>query len=492
MQQNRTTQPQKNRATTPCKKRYPVVVARLYLVCAVMLLSACSSFSVHDQPLKQWSPEQESQIQAQIEGDRSKELAVLLAFSGGGTRAAAFSFGVLKELADTQIVTANGKRSLLQEVDIISSVSGGSFTAAYYGLYGDKIFTDFEPQFLHKNVEGILLRKVFLNPFNWLRLMSWSFGRSELVAEYYDEELFKKATIADMKRADAPLVVMNASDLGTGDRISFVQTDFNVLCLDLDSYPISRAVAASSAVPVILSPVTLENFAGSCGFQPAGWLAEALKDDELTQRKIEARELSYYLDKTKRPWLHLVDGGVADNVGLRAYYEGLSMADEPGTHTKFLHNENMRHVIIIVVNAHARRKSDWLLERYAPGIFEVIESVAADQVARYSVDTIQLVHQTFRSWVKKNSTPEHPLTFHFVEVSFDYVQDDSEREFLNNVGTNFDISVEQSDRLIAAARQILRESKQFKSFLELLRGEATGTDSRLPVAEKVKRVSVPQ
>ena len=114
MQQNRNMQLQKNRATTPCKNRYPVVVARLCLVCAVMLLSACSSFSVHDQPLKQWSPEQESHIQAQIEGDRSKELAVMLAFSGGGTRAAAFSFGVLEELAATEIVTAKGKRSLLQ------------------------------------------------------------------------------------------------------------------------------------------------------------------------------------------------------------------------------------------------------------------------------------------------------------------------------------------------------------------------------------------
>ena len=155
-------------------------------------------------------------------GDRSTELLVLVAFSGGGTRAASFSYGVLKALAATEITTENGPRSLLHEIDVISSVSGGSFTSAYYGLRGDRIFEDFEDRFLRKNVEGALIGQVF-NPINWVRLLSSSYGKSDLAAKYYDKILFDKATFADLNRPGAPLVVINSTDLATGVRFPFDQ-----------------------------------------------------------------------------------------------------------------------------------------------------------------------------------------------------------------------------------------------------------------------------
>jgi NTE family protein len=112
-----------------------------------------------------------------------------------------------------------------------------------------------------------------------------------------------------------------------------------------------------------------------------------------------------------------------------------------------------------------------MLERYAPSLFEVIGSVTADQISRYGEDTIQLVRATFDTWVKDKSTPEHPVSFHFVEVNFEHVRDDGERDFLNGIGTNFDLSDEQVDRLIAAARQVLRESTEFQAFIERSRGD---------------------
>src|SRR4030095_4329813 len=80
---------------------------------------------------------------------------VILAFSGGGTRAAAFSYGVLEYLRRTDIVMPNGgKFRLIDSIDIITGVSGGSFTALAYGLYGDKLFDDYEQRFLKRNVQG--------------------------------------------------------------------------------------------------------------------------------------------------------------------------------------------------------------------------------------------------------------------------------------------------------------------------------------------------
>ena len=73
---------------------------------------------------------------------------IILAFSGGGTRAAAFSYGVLEALRRSEIVGPQGKKGrLLDEVDIITGVSGGSFTALAYGLYGEKLFDIYEASF---------------------------------------------------------------------------------------------------------------------------------------------------------------------------------------------------------------------------------------------------------------------------------------------------------------------------------------------------------
>ena len=81
------------------------------------------------------------------------ETFIVLSFSGGGTRAAALSYGVLEYLRDSKI--AGGTRSLVDEVDIISSVSGGSFAAAYYGRFGkDRFFAEFPDAVLHQSNKG--------------------------------------------------------------------------------------------------------------------------------------------------------------------------------------------------------------------------------------------------------------------------------------------------------------------------------------------------
>src|SRR5256885_16824013 len=107
--------------------------------------------------MKHYDPQGGYRFSTLSHAGNSDSLLVLLAFSGGGTRAAALSYGVLEELARTEIVWEGERRRLLDEVDLISSVSGGSFTAAYYALYGDRIFCDFESSFLKRNVQGRLL-----------------------------------------------------------------------------------------------------------------------------------------------------------------------------------------------------------------------------------------------------------------------------------------------------------------------------------------------
>ena len=85
-------------------------------------------------------------------GDPHAEVLTALAFSGGGKRSAAFSHGVLRGLRSIPVRTTTGADvSLLDEVDYIAAVSGGSFPAMHYGLYRERSFETF-PAFLHEDL----------------------------------------------------------------------------------------------------------------------------------------------------------------------------------------------------------------------------------------------------------------------------------------------------------------------------------------------------
>ncbi|HBH36239.1 MAG TPA: patatin, partial [Gammaproteobacteria bacterium] len=302
-----------------------------YVTCfAVLLLSGCASYGVIDNDELSGAPSGHSFAVKNEAGKRSVgNIGLTLAFSGGGTRAAALAYGVMQELRDTTVEIDGRKRRLLDEVDTISSVSGGSFTSAYYGLYGDRIFDDYEKAFLRRNVEGSLIHGV-LNPLHWFS----STGRTEMAIKYYEKQVFHNATFADMQRRGGPLILINASDLSYGVRFSFVQEYFNLLCSDISTYPVARAVTASSAVPLLFNPVVLENYR-SCKREKPKWLLAAKKraaNDPQLAEIVEGLE-SYYKED-KRQYAHFVDGGITDNLGLRAPYEIITVTGSMKSYLK--------------------------------------------------------------------------------------------------------------------------------------------------------------
>ncbi|MBN8548849.1 MAG: patatin-like phospholipase family protein [Deltaproteobacteria bacterium] len=440
-------------------------IRRIALLTCAFLLPACANLTYVNKPLDHWTPELQQKTSQQVVSDRSPDMLVLLAFSGGGTRAAAFAYGALKELNQTQVTTPTGTRSLLSEVDMISSVSGGSFASAYYGLRGENMFSEFEEKFLRKDVEGALLLEM-LNPLNWARMMSSTYGRTDIAARYYDEILFKNATFADTHRPGAPLIYINSTDLATGVQFSFEEGLFDFICADLSKYPLSHAVAASSAVPILFSPITLKSYAGTCDFQPPAWADSERNDlqDSLRYKQIAA--LKGYLNQKERPWLHLVDGGIADNLGLRPFYNFINAIGAPNTALSGINTANLKQVLIISVNARANPPAQWSLEQEAPAISEVINSLSSDQIDLYSSDTVQLLQDAYRLWAENNSTAKNKINFHFVEVDFDKVNDPAERLFLNEIGTNFDLNDKQVDQLISSAGMLLRGSKELQAFLK--------------------------
>ena len=389
-------------------------------------------------------------------------LAMQLAFSGGGTRAAALAYGVLQELRDTKVLIDGHPRRLLDEVDLISSVSGGSFTSAYYGLHGDRIFEDFESAFLRRNVQHELIDRL-LNPFRWFG----STGRTEMAIQLYERSIFHGATFADMRRGVTdPLILINASDLGYGVRFSFVQEFFNLLCSDISTFPVSRAVTASSAVPVLFNPVVLQNHPDCKQGQPE-WLTKAMvHSNENPELREVVRGLATYYDADQRKYAHFVDGGITDNLGLRAIYEVIEVAG--GIQNMSVHYGDRplpSHVAYISVDASTEPEPEMDLSNEQPSLSDTINAVSGVQLHRYNAATLELMKTSLVGWTGKLSTPDKTVEPHFISVGFSDL-DPAEQPFFNEVPTSFALSDEQVDRLISAGRQMLRNNPEFRRLLK--------------------------
>jgi NTE family protein len=439
--------------------------------------------------LKGVSPESGYRLKNLAQSERSDQLILVLAFSGGGTRAASLAYGVLEELAETKILLEGRERFLLDEVDVISSVSGGSFTAAYYGLFGRRIFEDFESRFLKKNIQKELFLET-LDLDHWFRLPSPQYGRSDLAAEYYDQHIFEGRTFGDIAARAGPLILVNATDLARGDYFTFTQEIFDIICSDLSRTPVSRAVAASSAVPIILSPITLYNYAGSCNYELPQWIKKALEEPSFSRRRNQqALHLASYLDAEKRPYIHLVDGGISDNLGLRAAIDRIALQGDIWPSFQYLGWEKTRKVVFILVNAEKEPDSNPDYFEKILSTTQVMQSVTRIQMTRYNFETVELLKENFKKWSEEirvqrcqaakkleSENPPDPrrescadIQFYLVEVDFNALPNPSERAYFRGLSTSFHLPPEAVDRLRAAARRILTQSPEFQRLLSDLK-----------------------
>jgi NTE family protein len=370
---------------------------------------------------------------------------------------------------------------MLDHVDMISGVSGGSFTAAYYGLFRERIFEDFESKFLKKDIQGDLAKAVFINPYNWGRLSSGFYDRSDLAAEYYDKNIFDGRTFGDMLSHKKPMIAINATDMVHGTRFTFIQDSFDVICSDLSTFPVARACAASSAVPIVLTPITLRNYAGSCGYQMPETLFQAMQPpiDTLSRRFELANSMLPFLDSKKKPYIHLVDGGVADNLGLRAILERITLMGDPWESLKYANMENVHKIVFMIVNAETEIDDKWDRYEKIPPFSAMLDSYSSIAIARYNVETVALLRESFSRWIEEirrgRCGPEKislepgscgDIEFYLVEVNFSALDDEAERSYFKRLPTSFVLKPEEVDRLRGAARRILANSMEFQRLVK--------------------------
>ena len=446
----------------------------------ILLLSACSSLHYPvNPPLDAYSAERIDRARTLRPRGSSDRIFVVVTFSGGGTRAAAFGYGVLEELANTNIVFDGRERNLLNEIDVVSGVSGGSFIAAYFGLHGAETLQTFGPRFLYRDVQKALKRAVFA-PRNWGSLWSSKFARSDLVADWFDREIFDRATFSDLSRKRGASVIINATDLTRGAPFSFIADQFALICSDLGKVHLARAAVASAAVPVLFSPITFRNYAGRCGYQVPDWVGTELANNQHDSRRGQRAELiSSYLDSVERPYIHLVDGGLSDNLGLRAILDEVVFAGGIQQTVERQRLGATDHILFMVVNAQSGLNSSWDQLEGGPSARQVVDAATTVQINRYNFETVELLRRSVAAWgdelrnarcqaalAANAATTCSAVKMHLVEINFESVKDPGLRKTLRLMPTSFALPKDAVDQIRSTARALLRDSAEYHEFLQ--------------------------
>jgi NTE family protein len=283
------------------------------------------------------------------------------------------------------------------------------------------------------------------------------------------------------------MIAVSATDLTTGSRIDFIPQNFDVMCADLGPIRLSRAAAASSAVPVVLSPITINNYGGSCGYREPAWLrpfADAAKPPRPAARILKRlQELRQLDNEVEDPYFHLVDGGISDNLGLRSVLdvlETLEALQAAGQPTRLDH---IRRIIIFVVNSLSIPSTKWNKSEDPPGTVPILVKATGVPIDRYSGEMVEELKDIDARWKALRrirdsaafakdptmteivNTPK-AADIYVIDVSFQALKDKSQRDYLNQLPTSFVLSDEAVDRLRAAAATIILESPDFQQVLE--------------------------
>ena len=407
---------------------------------------------------------------------RSPDTIVLLAFSGGGMRSAAFGYGVLKGMRDFSLVVDGRHERLLDEIDMMASVSGGSFPAAYYGLYRDKIFTDFEKDFLDHDISSYIWG-TYLIPWHMGWLFESDHGTNDRMAEVYDDLMFHGATYADLLKQGRPVLSIDATDVDHEFVFPFLQDQFDFLCSDLLSYPLSRAVAASNGFPILFSPITLKNYRPQCGGREPSWLRGDIARDPLSRVAKQAEIAQIYLDSENTRYVHLLDGGISDNLAMRGMINTIMILTDvanAGRHFDFTH---IRRVVLISSDGQAANTAATARERDLSSLGQIFNAVSGTQIDSYNFETMILANKVLddlRDTIRRSRCAVGPLAHdghpcgdvqsYFVHVSLAEVADPAERQRLQSIPTGLSLEPENVRLLEAAGQKLVLTSPKLIEF----------------------------
>ena len=423
----------------------------------MLALSACATARPINAPLT--SPQMQAPGRAAVGED-----LIVLALSGGGARAASFHLGVLQGLRDMR---GRDGAPLSEHVALISSVSGGSVLAAYYGLHGERGLDNFRAAYLDKDWR---VRRQY-SPLGLVGALRGGMNGPAQLADWLDRELYGGAHMDAL--AAGPRVVINASDLYNATAFAFTPFYFDGVCSDLARVRVADAVAASMAAPVLFRPILAQSFPEANCPAPA-WMAPILADRAAPE---SARATAYAFENyrgarlAQQLYVLLGDGGLTDNLGLLSL--SVAQAALPAPAPLSEHEAlQARRVLVLVVNAeYVRDRTFQQRATDAYGAYEMMYApldASVDAAKRSALDAFRANLPEWQRVLRDFRCPRGVAQCENFSMTLDVLtfRDMTADEYraLYNVRTDVSIEADDVTALIAAGRGVITRNAAVREF----------------------------
>ncbi len=419
-------------------------------VVVTVLVSACTSFSHTNTKQPDSTPETTRAtfaVTADKRGD--PDTLMILSLSGGGSRAAYLSASVMLGLEE---VFAQDGINLLHEVDAISSVSGGSLPAAYYVISSDDEPGPYGRVWDKTTVQDLMKRDYIRRWFgNWFwptnvgKFWFTAYDRSDIMAQTFADNMYDNLNSMppgrDLKIGQMldtrPYLILNSTNGTTmpspdetgysghtdpamkfGARFTFTRRDFNSINSDINDYSLARAVMATATFPAVFNYMTLQDYKLSG--------TPACKDKDC--------------------FVHVFDGGNADNLGLESVIDMLDpLSCQEGNYEK---------LVVVLVDAYTNN-SGISNEKADPrnGFDFFVDTNFLDATdSLLSANRDEKIKHFEKYFTERCNDPSKAIFYH---IQFDDIKKDALNNKLNRIKTDFKISDEDAGTIDEAIGYLL-------------------------------------
>lgn len=394
---------------------------------------------------------------------------IAIAISGGGTRSAIFAAEVMFELQRYDLLVDNEEDviSLLDNVDVITCVSGGCITAAYYALSCTE--TDKSkclpthtktrrPNWKKNRVNNLLTRNYELRWFgNWfwpeniLRYWFTYYDRTDIMAETLSDNLYDRSRFGgkpfrfkDLNLRRPNLLISSVNGAASNEKylpFLFSTQQFFDIESNLARYQIADAVMASATFPGVFQYMTLKDFS----VKP---VPTAFYDPEDFTPSVDG-STAY----SKKTFLHLLDGGTWDNLGLKTLKRVMERSE--------IQEEGPPPVLVISIDAflpfsgkdsQKPEARDWPIDYIVDTNFMDAYDVLLASGRESAVETINTL------------VPEQDERKHFMHITFTKLDKDMPvYKVVSEVSTDFSVKPYQAKCLKRAAQILVRKEIQILS-----------------------------
>ena len=308
---------------------------RLATVLIVSLLLAGCFAKIHQLPSQ---PENAEALFAPLP---DQEFMVGLAVSGGGSRAATFAAAALEALGELPVQLGPVRRSVLETVSYMSSVSGGSVATAYYvtkkppksePVLGEQGLSPRYREFFsaYKTaMQSNFQRSALLRQFTYFRALNPT-KLAYSLSEVWDDQFLGDMTFAQLyereQRGDIPRVILNGTVYNSGRRFAFTTlpaSDFDYDFIGLLTNELKKPNRPVPVTPEGMAIIQKGLDKASRQFLPLTFERVGADYRNLRLSLAVATSASFppvvgpvtYQIAGRPTYLHIGDGGLFDNLG---------------------------------------------------------------------------------------------------------------------------------------------------------------------------------